>query len=443
MLATFIRLENSFEKAMSVNESPQTVFHDYSGILLTADNPYPYIQRTYASDGIEIEDYEIEFFDMCQNQLDADIEDDTFIVVRNFQDPNTGLPQVEWQLNTNGLDFGNQLIYFRLNVGINGYIYSSPFTISSTDSEYTSQWWYRQNDSDTMLSIGLNMYFRNRRSDQTISVFTGLNTGRTIMGTSSINPLERWLTGVINIDIFEEFKKLFLLRQVYSQPYTFDGLPQFTRIPEALESKDPTADENFNDYEFLLSRNDKKTYDPLAGVIEPVPPPPFIPQINLTSVERVNNNVIRYNFTKNFDTTYLNFQWSLDEITWNTSTNGSTSPIEINVPNNDINVFYYRITHPMAISNVKSLLVKGITLNNPIKLGDWSYRLAYAIENYIPTNQLLFEQSVDGTTFRPAFYADGNDNPKDIDVAIGLTEPYFRVTDETEGLRSNIVQYTE
>lgn len=447
MLPTFIKLENTFEAAMSVNESPQVVFYDYSGVFLVSDNPYPYEQRTYASDGIEIEDFVIEFFDMCGNELEADTYNDTFKILRNFQDPLTGLPQVEWQLNTANLDFGDQLIYFRLTVGLNTYVYSSPFTIASEGSKYTSQWWYRQQSGDNMLSIGLNMYFRNRKSEHDVSNYTSLSTGYTTTGTSRLTPFERWVTRVINNDIFEEFKKIFLLKEVYSHPYNFSGLPLRTRVFNALESKDPTADENFNDFEFELSRNPNFTYDPLAGIPVPVPPPPLVPTITLTSVVRVNENVVRYYFSyANFETTYLTYQWSLDGITWNSSTNGSVSPREITILFNMTSAIFYRITHPLAVSNIVEIVPPLISLGTPIKYNPLigsAFRLPYNVENYTPKSQLIFEQSADGVNFRPAFYADGNQNPKDVEVAIGIIEPYFRITDELEGIRSNITQYTE
>lgn len=447
MLPTFIKLENTLEAAMSVNESPQVTRYDYSGVFLVSDNPYPYVQRTYASDGIEIENFIIEFFDMCGNELEADTDDDTFKIIRNFQDPLTGLPQVEWQLNTANLDFGDQLIYIRLRLSLITYIYSSPFTIASEGSKYTSQWWYRQESSDNMLSIGLNMYFINRKSEHEVSNYPSLSTGYTTTGTSRLTPFERWITKVINNDIFEEFKKIFLFKQVYSHPYNFSGLPLRTRAFNALESKDPTADENFNDFEFELSRNPNFTYDPLAGIPVPVPPPPIVPAITLTSVTRLNDNQVRFNFTyENFETTYLTYQWSVDGITWNSSTNGTTSPTTVTVLNNNVNDFYYRITHPQATSNIKQIAKKSINLGTPILISPLDltkYRLPYTTIEYVPASQLLFEQSADGVNFRPAFYADGNQNPKDVEIAIGITEPYFRITDDIEGIRSNIVQYTE
>lgn len=444
MLPTFIKLENTFEAAMSVNESPQVVFYDYSGIFLVSDNAYPYTQRTYASDGIEIEDFVIEFFDMCGNELTATVDDDTFKVIRNFQDPPTGLPQVEWQLNTANLDFGDQLIYFRLSVGVNTYVYSSPFTLSSDESKYSSQWWYKQEEQDNMLSIGLNMYFRNRKSEQELSNYTSLSTGYTTTGTSRLTPFERWLTRVINSDLFEEFKRIFLLKQVYSHPYNFNGLPIRTRLFEALESKDPTADENFNDYEVLLSRNPNFTYDPLAVPVVPPAPPVDPPEITLTNVSSINSNQVVFTFTfDNFTPEYLIYEYSLDSENWTSIASGTTSPVVINVPENDDNPFYYRITHPQATSNMIQLPVKVIVINNIIKpSGDpYLYRIGYAL-NYAPVSYLVFEYSQDNISFFNSFYADGNDNPKDVQTPSIAGNPWFRIKDTLNGVVSQSYQYT-
>lgn len=447
-IATFIKLENTLEAAMSVNESPQVYFSYYGGIRLVTDSLYPYTQRTYAKDGIELEEFTIEFLDMCGDVVGEAFDDDTFEVIRNFNDPNTGLPQIEWKLNPTGLDFGDQLIYIRLTSGANGYIYSSPFKLTNDKAEETTQFWYKSGFSDNMLSIGLDMYFRNRKSNQEIANYDPTTTGNTITGSVRITPFERFLTPVINMDLMEMFKSVFNNKFVYSHPFNFSGLPVKTSLFNAIDSTDPEADENFASYEVLLNRNYNFEYDPLAVPVVPPAPPVDPPTITLLQVTSINDNQVIFNFEyENFTPGYLTYQWSLDETTWNSSTGDTISTHTVNVPDHLTNAFYYRIIHPLAESNVVQVRVKSILLNSVIRpyiLDDTIYRLSYMVEEYTVTGNLSFETSIDGLTYKPATYVEGNKNPKDVQVPLVLSsEPYFRIVDFKEGVVSNAIKYTE
>lgn len=445
--ATFIRLENSLQAAMSVNESPQVVYDYYGGIRLVTSNPFPYTQRTYAPEGIELEEFTIEFLDMCDTVLGGEFDDDTFKVIRNFEDPNTGLPQIEWQLNPIGLDFGDQLIYIKLTSGSNGYIYSSPFKLTDSQANFTTQLWYKHREQDNMLSIGLDLYFRNRKSNDELSQYDPTTSGNTITGSVRITPFERFLTPVINMDLMELFKTIFLNRFIYSHPFNFNGLPVKTALFNSLESIDPEADENFASYEVLLNRNYNYTFDPLAVPVVPPVPPVDPATITLTEVVSLNDGQVSFIFTYDgFETTYLTYQWSLDQVTWISSTGSQLSPHTVNIPNHLTQPFYYRIIHPMATSNVVQRKVKRILLNSVIRpVSDNSiYRLSYTAEEYTITGNLSFETSVDGESYKPATYIDGNENPKDVQVPLVVTEdPYFRIVDVKEGVISNAIKYTE
>lgn len=443
-IATFIKLENTFEAAMSVNESPQVYFYDYGGVHLVTSSEYRYVQRTYANDGIEIEDYVIEFFDMCGDKLSSTgIDDDTFTVIRNFDDPDTGLPQIEWQLDPSNLDYGDQLIYFRITSGANGYVYSSPFKLTDTNKNFVTEFWYKSRKNDNMLSIGLDMYRRNKKAAKSLKNYDPASSGYQITGAISISPFERFLTTVINMDIMEMFSTIFLNGYIYSKPIAYNELPIKTGLYEVIESEDPQADENFASYEVLLTRNYNFTYDPNAVIVVPEPPPVDPPFITLSSVIGLNSTQVSYTFTiGNFTPDYLTYQFSLNGTTWVSSTGDVNSPHAVTVLNYETNNYFFRIIHPQATSNVVQILQKGITLDSVIKTGIKSFRLGYTENNYIATAKLVFEFSPDDINYRPAFYPDGNDNPKDVDIPEEFaTEPYFRIKDNEFGITSNVIQY--
>lgn len=449
MTPTFIRLENTFNAAMTDNGSPQTVFFDYRGVHLVTDNEYKYVQRTYAAEGIEIEDNEIEFYSMCGDLLDADVHTGTFKVENAFNDPDTGLPQVIWSLNTANLDFGNQLIYFKITTGANGYIYSSPFVLTADESNFTTQYWYKTNPDEYYLSIGLNMYPLNKKSQKELSQYNPISSGNIINTSLQITPFEKFETGIIWNGWLELFPTIFEERFVYSKPWFWDGLPVATSLFTPPESIDPQGLENFVQSEILLSRDYDYTLDPNAEPIIPPTPPIDAPEITLISVVRVDNNHVSLNFSyANFTPNYLNMQYSTDGINWISSGGSATSPRSLLAPNNNIINYYYRVSHELAVSNVKTIPFRTIIIDGVIKAetasGLTKFKIAYSLEEYDYTPKLIYEFSADNTEFRQSLYNDGTENPKEVFVADSITtEPYFRIRDDENGLISNVIQYTE
>lgn len=111
----FIRLENSYDAALgflgSPQESPET--SRFGGIqLLLGNSDYPYIQRTNAINGFELETYEVRVKSIC-GTVDQDITS-FFEIVDTFQDPVTGFNQIEWQLKGLIYDFGFTLVYLEI-----------------------------------------------------------------------------------------------------------------------------------------------------------------------------------------------------------------------------------------------------------------------------------------------------------------------------------------
>ena len=108
---TFIRIEDTYEKALTYKGSPQMEqdLLSFFGVQLLPNQSVPYIQRTYCNVGVEIESYIVRIKDFCGNTLE-DITN-SFEIVRTFNDPDTGLPQIEWQLSNIPVDTGYKLIY--------------------------------------------------------------------------------------------------------------------------------------------------------------------------------------------------------------------------------------------------------------------------------------------------------------------------------------------
>lgn len=436
-LPTFIRLENSLTEALKYYNSPQMRQYSFAGVHLLPNHPYKYIQRTYAPDGIEIEDYLVILRDLCGNEL-ADLTP-YFEVIRNFNDPDTGLPQLEWSLNAVDFDAGYQLVYLEINMGANGFVYSSPFMLTADRGEYTSRWDYRNKVTDTMLSTGLQLYFRQKKSTQELSNYNPINTGVPYTATSRLLKNERWNSDVVEINIIEEFKAIFLCREVYSLPANFDGKPIRTGLAEAIETPDLEADENFAEFEAIFGRNYAVTYDPDAENPIPPGPEPGNPSIFLVDARRVAGGMVRLVFTYvNFTPTELTYQYSFDAVNWVNYTSSPSSPKDIASPEG---ANFYRIYHygTGVTSNVKQLLSLSIVVNNVVNIGVRQFSVGYTINGFeVPPGELLeFQSSNDGTLWNKVITTYDNANPKDIEV-IPASPDMDRIRIKYKDITSNI-----
>lgn len=445
-LPTFIGLFETFDKAMAYPNSPQMTEYSFEGVQLLPNHPFKYIQRTYADNGIEIEDFTVYLCDMCGTRL-WDVSD-YFSIERNFNDPVTGIPQVEWSLYNVDYDAGYQPVYLEIETGANQYYYSSPFYLTDEYKDYTSRWDYRNKDTDTMLSSQLRLFFRQKKSEQEVSNYNPVSSGSTYTASSRLTPFERWTTDVIEINVVEEFKKIFLCREVYS--LDFNGtLPVKTGLYEAIESPDLEADENFAEQEILLSRNYSITYDPNALPVTPPGPSPGDPFITLQAVQSMSSSQVKYTFTfGNFITTPSSFayQYSLDGVEWSSSSSSIASPQTIVVLNNQSINLYYRIYHygTGTTSNVLQLPVEGINLTNIVKTsGSRKVAAYFTLNNFFPTTgqQLIIDVSTDGSNWIEAAYFVNYNSPKYFEEPYTLVPfTFYRMRYPALGLTSNVVE---
>lgn len=439
---------------MAYYNSPQMTEYSFEGVHLLPDYQYPYNQRTYTPDGIEMEDVQNVFVcNLCGNEL-SDIAD-YFTVLEVFNDPATGLPQIIWQLKEVNFDAGFQPIYLKIRTGENVFVYSTVFYLTAKNQKYTSYWGYKNKMSDETLYIGLVAYFRQPKSQHEISNYSAVNTGETFTAASRITAFERWSTGVIEVNIFEEIKRLFLCRYLYSVPQTLGGLPVRTNLHEIFETPDLEADENFIQQEMMLLRNYSKAIDPNAIPVVPPDPPVDVPFINLIQVISQNDKYVKYYFEYGlFTPSYFTYQFSLDQINWTDSTGDFTSPHQVTVPNNPTFGYYYRIYYPPLnlYSNIVKLPEPSIVINNItspqsqfIQIGN-NYFIAYTTTGFTPGN-LTFEASIDGTSWNTGgnslYYNNtGSENPRPVQTATsGVEFKYFRIRFSPLGLTSNVFNF--
>ena len=438
-LPEFIKIETTKEAAMAYRNSPQMEFYSFRGVQLLPEQE-SYRQRTYASDGISLEGYSsVEVFDICGNLLPSTI-DAAFGVVEAFNDPNTGLPQVIWELENVDDDFGDQLIYLRIGVG-DSFYYSSPFYLTAVNQEYTAKFYYRNIPTQTYLSIGLNIWYKSPDTSETLTTYDTVSTNvrRTIINKNI--EFEYWQTDVIDILIFGRIKKMFSCRDLYLWDYTPGELPVRCGMFETFDTPLLEGKENFAEAELTLTfdKND------VLGGDEPTPPPPPPQLINLTEVvlSVFGRNQVQYTFDySGFTPDYFMFQWSLDQVSWSQIGQQSTSPQYVNVFNPGQNDYYYRIFYPNLnlASNIVQIVTKEIDIFSVVNTGS-GYIVAFSLIGFEITQGFIqIEVTNDnGASWYDAQYENSNTSPK------GFTVPFanplftkFRLKYEPFGVYSDI-----
>lgn len=324
MKLNFISLETSLEKALSYRNNPDMQFYSFKGVQLLPNDIYPYIQTTFNDEGIELEDWQVNVVSICGEVL-ADITDN-FEVIDNFQDRDTGLPQITWSLR-NVPNFGERLIYLEVNQLIGQTFYSTPFYISSEESERTARIDYRNEDNEIMQSTRILMYYRQPTPTREYSQYYEITTKRTRTNTIKSQYSELWRTDIVFIDL------LVLLQAVFDFKQTYVNLVR-TDIFEPFEIPLLEEQENFSEIELKLTFDKSDVYDPNYVAPIPEPLPPLIPKLRITDIRfgsKYNNFLIDFEIT-DLISQYLTVLYQVNGATAIRNTASSVSPRTVSLP---------------------------------------------------------------------------------------------------------------
>jgi hypothetical protein len=438
----FIRLENTLAKAKEYNNGKQMEEYSFAGIQLLPNNEYPYIQRTYASEGIAISTFEVKVKSVDCNEVLGDITD-YFSVVSSFNDSNTGLNQVYWKIEPEQpLDFGYTMVYLEILVAGNNYIYSSPFFYTEIQKEFVSRIDYRDNENLPMSSIDLVMYYKEPGDEMEVENYKKAN-GELRTNFVTITEYEFWQIGVVDVDLYRRIKYALTRRFAYVNLLR-------TFLKEGFDTPRMQALENFGEQEIQLTRLQDQVYDP--NFVIPVPPPPPVdtPYIYLY-VYPLTTESVNYLFTiENFSPEYLIAQYSLDpdDFSGGVSFYPVVSPETVYTGNINDNHYYFRLYYPPlnVYSNIAELEVKSLNITGVTRISPVEFSIEWNPVNYVPdaSNALNFEFSNDGSKFGTGTYLAGNVSPKKITTYTMTPEPkYFRITDNINSIQSNIFELEE
>jgi hypothetical protein len=336
-IVTFIDFFADLADALTERTSPQIDFYEVRGIQLLPNNPYPYIQTTNVYGGIELEDWTA----VLVNTWDSSETDVTaYFSVDNIFVDTDGYAQFDWSLTNVPYDFGGHLVYLKVDQLIGDTFYSNMFQLTDNKSSRTARLDYRNTATATMQSIQLNMWFWQSLKNQEVTTYYETSTRNTVSVVVKSQRYERWITAVISSSLYLK------ITDVFEQKYVYVDLAR-SNLFDGLEVKEHSGKQNFGENVLKLAFNSSDVYNPLA--VLPSPPVPDVPYITLSDIVANGVNAF-YTFSYDyFVPTYLVFEYSDDEVNWTSNTNGITSPRSIIF--NGTGIWYFRISHPEAISN--------------------------------------------------------------------------------------------
>jgi hypothetical protein len=334
-IVTFIDFFSELADALTERTSPQIDFYEVRGIQLLPNNTYPYVQTTNVSGGIELEDWTA----VIVNTWDNSETDVTayFLVEDTFNDTD-GFPQFDWSLTNVPYDFGSRMVYLKVDQLIGQTFYSNMFQLTANNSDKTTRLDYRNTATDTMQSIQLKMWYWQTLKNQDVTTYYETSTRNTVSRVVKSQRYERWITEVMSNSLYLK------LTDVFEKKFVYVNLTR-SNLFDNLEVKEFSGKQNFAENILKLAFNSNDVYDPLT-----VPAVPSVPYILLSSIVTNGLSAI-YTFSYgDFVPTYLVFEYSDDQVTWTSQNLGVTSPQSVTF--NGTGVWYFRISHPEAISNV-------------------------------------------------------------------------------------------
>ena len=382
----FIEFYTTLDEALNEKTSPQINLYEVRGVHLLPNQVNPYIQVTNKSGGIELEDwtaYIVNTWDGTETDVTAQ-----FLVEDIFTDINSD-NQFVWSLTNVPHDFGQKMLYLKVVQLAAETFYSNMFQLTDENSDRVVRLDYKSYDSDYMQGIGLRMFYWQELKNLEIDTYYETSTKNTVINVVKSQKYQKWLTDrVISNSLFMKITDAFECK------YTYLDLIR-CNLFEAPEIKEHSGTQNYGQNVLKIAFNSNDIYDPLT----PVVPVPVIPSITLTSVIP-NGSTAIYTFSySSIIPSYFVFEYSSDQVAWTSTTKGITSPQEIAFTETT-GVWYFRIKHPLAISNVISFDLAsrviavsdtyycrlGQTLDLPVMTNDTTYGVTTITGVTTPTN---------------------------------------------------------
>lgn len=338
-VVNFIEFFPTLSEAMTERTSPQIDFYEVRGIQLLPNNTYPYIQTTNVSGGINLEDWTAYIVNTWD---DSETDVTSYFSVDSIFTDSDGYNQFNWSLTNIPNDFGSKMVYLKVNQLVGDTFYSNMFQLTSTKSERTTRVDYRNTATAIMQSIQLKMWYWQDLKNQEATTYYETSTKNTVSVVVKSQLYERWITEPMSNSLFIK------LSNVFEQKYVYLNLVRYNLF-EGFDVKEHSGKQNFAQNIIKLAFNESDVYDPLnVTVITATYPSITISEVIANGLQAI------YTFTYEYFTpTYFVYETSQDQVTWSSDTFGVSSPQGISF--NGTGTWYFRMSHPEAISNIITL----------------------------------------------------------------------------------------
>jgi len=250
----FINIFRTKEEAFYFKNSQVNTQFIFKGVQLLPNNAAKYIQVTETPDGIDLEDWQVNVVDLYKGNK-TDITD--YFFVDSLTNDLDGSPQLYWSLTNIPFDFGYRLVYLEINQNIGETFYSTPFLITSIESEKTTQFHYKDNKDDVYQSIGLQAWFLDEDKKTELTTYYEVSTKNTVSKAVKTNKIELFRTEMMPKNV------IILLTYLLESPVLYvDSIR--CNLFEAIDIPEKNSQENFQTVDFSLSPNYKDNFFGLA-----------------------------------------------------------------------------------------------------------------------------------------------------------------------------------
>lgn len=246
-----INVFRTTSEAFFFKNSQQNRFYCFTGVQLLPNNPLPYVQITDTKNGINLEDWTVNVVNLCSEEK-TDITD--YFFVDSLTNSQNGNPQLYWSLANVPFDFGYELVYLEITQTLGETFYTTPFLLTATDSEKTSQFHYRAKKTQPYQSIGMQSWFRQIIRNEELTQYYEASTRNTVTQAVKVNKLEKHFTELMSLDMLNHLSDILISPYLYLNSVRI-ALFEAPKFPEVANQ------ENFGKIDFLVSPNPNDIYE--------------------------------------------------------------------------------------------------------------------------------------------------------------------------------------
>ena len=255
---SFIKLNDSLEKAISVGDFKNTQISYYTSVQLSPTESY--LQKTNSSTGIVFNlTYAVEVIDECENVL-ADITNN--VLINQYIDAG-GLPQCDIEYVNLTVDFYGRAVIIRFtNTSTSTKWYTNPIKITNKEIEKTTRFDYKNYEnlegfayevSPLYQSIRINAEYVKPLDESEVGEYYQISTKNTISTRLLEKTAHSYSSQGLDLQTYYALKKVFAHNEIYAD---------FIRVTTnpTLKEDDRKGRTNLIPATFKIYRNDLDVY---------------------------------------------------------------------------------------------------------------------------------------------------------------------------------------